>query len=125
MARSPEITATPALGSRSRMSDMYLIAIACFMLFGILTAAAFAIGPLQSQPAGTTTQAEALDGWLPAVTVANRERALSEANAVVDGWSTALLKQDPDVTDGWAAALLKPEPHAVDGWAARYLVDGD
>lgn len=125
MARSPEITATPALGSRTRMSEIYLISIGCLMLLGILAAAAFAFGPLRSQPTGTTTQTEAVDGWLPAVTVANRERAFSEANAVVDGWSTALLKRDPEVTDGWAAALLKAEPHVVDGWAARYLVDGD
>jgi hypothetical protein len=111
MTRFHEITATtPALGTRGRMRDMFAVAIACIVLFGLLAAAAFAVGPLQSQPTEGTTHAEVVDGWMPAVTFANRKRAISDANGVVDGW---------------ASGLLKPEPEIVDGWAARYLVDDD
>ncbi len=126
MTRFHEITASaPTLNAGPRTLDLVAMAIGLIMLVGIVLAGALAFGVLPDEPTAAPTRVEAIDGWLPGVTIANRERAISEANTLVDGWASALLKPEQPIVDGWASALLRPEPEIVDGWAERYLVDGD
>ncbi|MEO6579516.1 MAG: hypothetical protein ABIO99_11560, partial [Candidatus Limnocylindria bacterium] len=56
------------------------------------------------------SNAAVVDGWMPGITAASRERAAASAGATRDGWSSYLLVSEPPV---------------VDGWAARYLVSDD
>jgi len=99
-----------------------LIAAAFAILVIAFAVSAFA--PDSEAPATTAgATGELVDGWMPAISAANAEARLAEANAVRDGWSSALLVDEPEVTDGWASYLLRPEPEVVDGWAARYLVE--
>jgi hypothetical protein len=90
----------------------------------VISFAVYAFAGDSAAPVTTTgATGELVDGWMPAISAANAEARLAEANALRDGWSSALLVDEPELTDGWAPSLLRPEPELVDGWAARYLVE--
>jgi hypothetical protein len=109
----------------TRIVEIGAITIGLIMLAGIALAGAFAFGFLPVERANEGPRVEAVDGWLPAMTAANRALTTSGTNAAVDGWASALLKAEQPIVDGWAPALLEPEQQPVDGWAARYFADGD
>ena len=126
------VLATPAVDhGGNRLSRGALMTIGVIVFVGALFSATLII----SQGTGATgvdagtRAAEVVDGWMPAVTAANRAASeaatLGEARGTQDGWSSALLKPETEVTDGWAAALLKPEAAITDGWAVRYLASDD
>jgi hypothetical protein len=68
---------------------------------------------------------EVVDGWMAGIAAANLAATLNDARQVRDGWSSSLLRPEPEAIDGWSTYLLKPEPQVVDGWASGYLVDDD
>jgi hypothetical protein len=126
MTRYQELTSAPPVApSRPtvRTGAVAAIAIGTMILIGGL-AAASSFGSRTAAPAApVVVQGEAVDGWMAAISFANRERAAAEASRTVDGWATRYLRPESPVVDGWAAALLKPEPEVVDGWMTRYFID--
>jgi hypothetical protein len=108
----------------------YRFAIAAMLIgFVLILAAAIGLFQLVSQPATDASvqaaQGDVVDGWMPAISAANRAAALEAANRTQDGWSSALLKPEQPAVDGWSVYLLRPEPEVVDGWSVRYLVSDD
>ena len=105
----------------------------CSCFFGtIILIGAIAVAGVLGLQAATFTSAEArpaageaVDGWLPGITAANRAARLDEARQVQDGWSSYLLREEPVAVDGWSSYLLREEPEVTDGWASRYLVSDD
>ena len=127
MTPSNEMVSTPSLTTERgpiSINRLSAIALGTLLFFGVVAVAAVSVGQRAEIPT-TTTQAagEVTDGWLSAITYANRAQATEAASQTVDGWSSYLLRAEPPVVDGWASALLKPEPRVMDGWASRYLVD--
>ena len=124
-----QIQAPATTGTFIEHRNRRIAAIGVLALF-ILAMTAFAIYSFTRQPAADVlgvqaAQGEVVDGWMPAISAANRAAALEEASRTRDGWSSALLKRERPVADGWSSYLLEPEPEVVDGWASRYLVSDD
>ncbi len=116
----PEAGAT----RNGRSMLMFLGAIILIGAIGLAGVLGFqeAISPA---PEARPAAGEAVDGWLPGITAANRAAQLDEARLVQDGWSSYLLRQEPVAVDGWSSYLLREEPEVTDGWASRYLVSDD
>ena len=126
------IVAAPSVDHRGiRPGHVALVTIGLI----VFVAAAYATALIASQVAAPSAAdsaapaGEVVDGWMPALSAANRAAAeaatLAEARRTQDGWSSALLKPEPAVVDGWSSALLKPEPEIVDGWMSRYGNGGE
>lgn len=126
------IVATPSVDHRRiRPSHVALVTIGLIVFIGAAYATAL-IASQATRPSALDSApavGEVTDGWLPAISAANRAAAqaatLEEARRTADGWSSALLKPEPVVVDGWSSALLKAEPVVVDGWMARYGGGGE
>ena len=107
------IIAAPAADHpRVKLSHLALVIIGLILFIG----AAYGVTLMASEearPAVVDTAApaagEAVDGWMTAISAANR--AAAEA---------AMLEEARRTRDGWSSALLKPEPEVVDGWSTRY-----
>ena len=97
---------------RMKLSHLALVTIGLILFIGAASGAAF-IGSQAARPSVVDTAAppagEVVDGWMPAISAANR--AAAEA---------AMLEEARRTRDGWSSALLKPEPEVVDGWSTRY-----
>ena len=110
------VLATPAIDRQAtRFGRVPFVKIGGIALVGALLGAALIISQGsggQGPQAGTRT--DAVDGWMPAITEANR--AAGEA---------AMLEEAGRAQDGWASGLLKPASQVTDGWAARYLLSDD
>lgn len=110
------ILATPAADHRApRIGRGALVTLAVIALAGAVVTAALVVPQGIGDPdADAGTRAEVVDGWMPAISAANR--AAGEA---------AMLERAGMAQDGWSAALLKPESMVTDGWAGRYLVNDE
>ena len=111
------IVAAPSVDHRGiRLSHVALVTIGLI----VFVAAAYATALIASEAArpsavdATAPVGEVVDGWMPAFSAANR--------AVADA---ATLEEARRTKDGWSSALLKPEPEIVDGWMSRYGGGGE
>lgn len=120
-------TFIPALGVPRRGRSLFFLLVAIILIGAVTVAgvAAFQAARSASADAARPVAGEAVDGWMSGVAAANRAARLEAANAVQDGWSSYLLRAEPEVVDGWSSYLLRPEPEITDGWATRYLVSDD
>ena len=125
MTRFQEMT-TPALSTERapfKFGRLIAVYLGMILLIGAVAGSALVFSRADSQITATQAAGEATDGWLPAITAANRERAAEEASRTVDGWASALLRAEPPVVDGWASALLKPAPGMTDDYGLRHVND--
>ena len=126
MTRFQELTSTPALTTDRapfKIGRLTAVYFAATLLIGAVAVSAFIVSRAENPITETRAAAEVTDGWLPAITAANRQRAAEEASQAMDGWASALLKAEPPVVDGWAPALLKPETSGTDDYALRHIND--
>ena len=120
-------TFIPELGV-SRFGRHTLVLLATITMLGAVAIASVIGFQMATTPAAAEVRpviGEATDGWMAGITAANRAAALDEARQVQDGWSSYLLRPEPEAVDGWSSYLLVEEPEVTDGWATRYLVSDD
>ena len=106
------IVAAPSVAHRGiRLSHVALATIGLIFFIGAVYGAALIASQAARPSAGDTAApaGDVVDGWMPATSAANR--AAAEATMLVEARQTR---------DGWSSALLKPEPEVVDGWSSRY-----
>ena len=108
----PSIYAAPAADqSRIKLSHLALVTIGLILFIGAAYGAAFFASQAAAPSTGDSVApvGDVVDGWMPAISAANRQAA-----------EAAMLEEARQTRDGWSSALLKPEPEVVDGWSTRY-----
>ena len=119
-------TFVPQVGVHRHGRNMLMLLGTILLIGGIALVSLLGFQAAISSSAGAQPAVgEAVDGWLPAITAANRAASLDEAGQVQDGWSSYLLAEESVPVDGWASYLLRETPEVTDGWASRYLVSDD
>jgi hypothetical protein len=119
-------TLAPQIGVTHRGRNALVLLGAIVLIGAIAVAGVLGFQAANSPRAEVRPAAgEAVDGWLPGITAANRAVQLDQARPVQDGWSSYLLTEEREAVDGWSSYLLREEQEATDGWASRYLVSDD
>ena len=94
----------------------------------LLMALAVASFALADRPADTgmqaSTNAAAVDGWMPAAIAFGSQHRIEAAQQLRDGWAASVAPpRRSTATDGWEAGLVQPHEPAVDGYTQRFLID--